>query len=127
MFSRFLKSNQIILFLSLLMAISLWLFVAGDTIFQSVPKRKTIEGIPLVHINLDERYRITEFSGKVTVVLEGLPQELQNIGSSHIVAFVDLKGKEPGEHNPDIIVNPPEGLKVVSYLPLAAKVTISTK
>lgn len=127
MFSRFVKSKQFVIVLSLLLALGLWLFVVGDTIFQTAPKRKVIEGISLVHINLDEKYRITEFSGNVTVVLEGLPDELRDINANDLIAFVDLRDKEPGEHTPDIKVNPPEGLKVVSYLPMTARVTIALK
>ncbi len=127
MFKRFVRSKQFVIVLSLLLAVGLWVFVMGDTIFQTAPKRKVIEGVSLVHINLDEKYRITEFSGNVTVVLEGLPEELREVNAHHLIAFVDLNDKEPGQHTPEIVVNPPEGLKVVSYLPMTARVTISLK
>ena len=127
MFTRFVKSKHFVIILSLLMALGLWLFVVGESIFQTAPKRKVIEGINLVHINLDDRYRIIEFSGNVTVVLEGMPEELIEVSANDLIAFVDLKNKEPGQHTPDIIVNPPEGLQVVSYLPTTARVTIALK
>ncbi len=85
------KKNLTIILLSVFLAIILWLFVVGDTLFQVLPKRKILEEVPLVYINLEEGLEVSEIPESVSVVLEGLPENLQDKGPENLVAFIDLK------------------------------------
>lgn len=118
------KKHLTIILLSVFLAIILWLFVVGDTLFQVLPKRKIMEGVPLVYVNLEESLEVSEMPESVSVVLEGLPENLQDKGPESMVAFVDLKDIGNGEHRVDIKINPPEGLSIVSFLPISAEVRI---
>lgn len=118
------KKNLTIILLSVFLAIILWLFVVGDTLFQVLPKRKILEEVPLVYINLEEGLEVSEIPESVSVVLEGLPENLQDKGPENLVAFIDLKDKKNGDHKVEIKINPPEGLSVISFLPAGAEIKI---
>lgn len=129
MFTKIIRSNHFTIILSILLAASLWLFVVGDNLFQISPQRKVLENVPLVYINLADNAAVTGLDShkNVSVVLEGLPEVLHDIDSDDLVAFIDLKERGSGEHTLEVIINPPEGLSVVSYLPSEVEVTILKK
>lgn len=118
------KKNLTIILLSVFLAVILWLFVVGDTFFQVLPKRKILEEVPLVYINLEDGLEVSGMPESVSIVLEGLPENLQDKSPESLVAFIDLKDKKEGDHKVDIKINPPEGLSVVSFLPSGAEIKI---
>lgn len=129
MVRKFFKSNHFTIFLSIILALALWLFVVGDTLFQVSPQRKVLKKVPLLYINLEENLAVTGLDNTetITVVLEGLPERLRDVKSDDLIAFIDLNEKGPGNYAADVKVNPPEGLSVVSFLPSTADITIIKK
>lgn len=74
--------------------------------------------------NLKEGLTVAKMKdASVSVKLTGVSSELSDLDLSEISAYVDLSGKEKGEHSVDIKIDSPKG-KVVSVSPSKTAVTI---
>lgn len=124
MFANFLRSNKFALILSLFLAVILWIFVVGESLFQVSPERKTLRNVPLVYVNLTEGLEATLELDEITVSLEGMPGDVKKVEPADLTAFVNLEDKEPGSYQVEIRVNPPKDLDVISYLPAEVEVSI---
>lgn len=121
---KILRSNKFALIIAVFLAIILWLFVTGDKITRSTPSRKVWQDVPLRIENLNQDYVITEITATVDITLEGLPDAFEDLPIQEIVAFVDLAGKEPGNHLARVQANIPRGLNLIMIEPEQVRVAI---
>ncbi|MDW7739656.1 MAG: CdaR family protein [Bacillota bacterium] len=121
---RFLRSNNFARILALFLAIILWLFVTGDKITRSTPSLKVWQDVPLRVENLNQDYVITDIPSAVNITLEGLPEAFEDLPVQELDAYVDLAGKEPGNHLVRVQGRPPRGLNLVLLEPEQVRVTI---
>ena len=121
---KFLRSNNFARLIAFFLAIILWLFVTGDKITRTTPARQPWQDVPLRAENLAPDYVITDMPASVDLVLEGLPENFEDITVQDLDAFVDLSGKESGSHLIRVQGRSPRGLSVVSFEPEQARVVI---
>lgn len=122
---KVLRSNKFALFLAIFMAVILWLFVTGDKITRTTPTRITWE-VPLRVENLDSEHVVTDIPANVNIILEGLPEDFEDLTLEEIDAFVDLNGREPGNHLIRVQGEPPRGLSLILIEPEQVRVSIET-
>lgn len=122
---KVLRSNKFALFLAIFMALILWLFVTGDKITRTTPTRITWE-VPLRVENLDPEHVVTDIPANVNIILEGLPEDFEDLTLEEIDAFVDLNGREPGNHLIRVQGEPPRGLSLILIEPEQVRVSIET-
>ncbi len=121
---KFLRSNNFARLLAIFMAIILWLFVTGDKITRTTPARQPWQDVPLRAENLDPDFIITDMPSSVDLILEGLPENFEDLTVQDLDAFVDLSGKESGSHLVRVQGRSPRGLSVVSFDPEQVRVVI---
>lgn len=119
-----LRSNSFALIIALFLAVILWLFVTGDKITRSTPSLKVWQDVPLRIENLNQDYIVTDIPAAVNITLEGLPDAFEDLPIQEIDAFVDLAGKEPGNHLIRVQGRPPRGLNLVMLEPEQVRVSI---
>ena len=95
---RFLRSNNFARLIAVFLALILWLFVTGDKITRTTPSRKVWQDIPLRVENVNQDFIVTDIPATIDITLEGLPESFEDLTMQEIDAFVDLSGKEPGNH-----------------------------
>lgn len=122
---KVLRSNKFALFLAVFMALMLWLFVTGDKITRTTPTRITWE-VPLRVENLDPEQVVTDIPANVNIILEGLPEDFEDLTLEEIDAFVDLNGREPGNYLIRVQGEPPRGLSLILIEPEQVRVSIET-
>lgn len=88
-------------------------------------KEKTIDNINIAIRNLDSKYTAKAASKNdslATIIVKGSSNNLKDITSENITAYVDLKNKGKGTHKVDVQVTG-EDLKL-TYTPKTTTVTI---
>jgi len=60
----------------------------------------------------------------VDITLEGLPEAFEDLPLQEIDAFIDLTGKEPGNHLVRVQGRPPRGLSLIMIEPEQVRVTL---
>lgn len=86
---------------------------------------KKIEGINIEYRNLGENYApqgLDETETKVTVILKGVSDVIENITADDVTAYIDLNGLTEGEHEIDVKVEGTDNK--VSYVSMTKKVKI---
>lgn len=126
MLENFFQTNHFARILALFLAIVFWLFVEGEDITQPAMEKKQFEDVSLVTMDLDEGQVVKDMPSYVDVQLEGPQNAFTGITSRDLVAFVDLKGKEPGTHQLPVRVHPPSGLEIISYSPSEVEVNVES-
>jgi YbbR domain-containing protein len=121
---RFLRSNNFARLIAVFLALILWLFVTGDKITRTTPSLKVWQDIPLRFENLNQDYIVTDIPATIDITLEGLPESFEDLTMQEIDAFVDLSGKEPGNHLVRVQVTPPRGLTLILIEPEQVRATI---
>jgi YbbR domain-containing protein len=121
---RFLRSNNFARLIAVFLALILWLFVTGDKITRTTPSRKVWQDIPLRVENVNQDFIVTDIPATIDITLEGLPESFEDLTMQEIDAFVDLSGKEPGNHLIRVQVNPPRALTIILIEPEQVRVTI---
>ena len=121
---RFLRSNIFARLIAIFLALILWLFVTGDKITRTTPSLKVWQDIPLRVENLDQDFIVTDIPATVDITLEGLTESFEDLTMQEIDAFVDLSGKEPGNHLVRVQVIPPRGLTLNLIEPEQVRATI---
>lgn len=121
---RFLRSNNFARLIAVFLALILWLFVTGDKITRTTPSLKVWQDIPLRVENVNQDFIVTDIPATIDITLEGLPESFEDLTMQEIDAFVDLIGKEPGNHLVRVQVNPPRGLTLILIEPEQVRVTI---
>jgi len=120
---KFLRSNNFARVMAIFIAVILWLFVTGDQITRETPSRILYQ-VPLRVDNLNPEYVVTDIPSSVDITLEGLPEDFDDLTVEEISAFVDLSGREPGNHLIPVHVQPPRGLSFISIQPEQVRVSI---
>lgn len=121
---KFLRSNNFARAIAIFLALILWLFVTGDKITRTTPSRKVWQDVPLRIENLNQDYIVTDIPATVDITLEGLPESFEDLPIQELDAFVDLAGKEPGNHLVRVQGRPPRGLNLIMLEPEQVRVTI---
>jgi len=121
---KVLRSNKFALAIAIFMALILWLFVTGDKITRTTPSRKVWQDVPIRVESLSQDYVITDMVSSVNVTLEGLPDAFEDLPLQEIDAYVDLSGKEAGNHLVRVQANPPRGLNIIMLDPEQIRVSI---
>ena len=121
---NFLRSNNLVRIISLFLAVILWLFVTGDKITRTTPSRKVWQDVPLRVENLSQDFVVTDIPQTVDITLEGLPDAFEDLPLQEIDAYVDLAGKEAGNHLVRVQGSPPRGLTLVLIEPEQVRVSI---
>ncbi len=89
---------------------------------------REFENVNIEYRNLGEEYSVnakTEKDRTVTVVVKGVLSVLDEIDNETIIAYVDLKGYDVGEHEVDVIVEKTD--VKITYVPKTKKVTLVIK
>ncbi|MGM0688968.1 MAG: CdaR family protein [Bacillota bacterium] len=120
---KFLRSNNFARVMAIFIAVILWLFVTGDQITRETPSRILFQ-VPLRVDNLNPEYVVTDIPTSVDITLEGLPEDFDDLTVEEIGAFVDLNGREPGNHLIPVHGQPPRGLTLISVQPEQVRVSI---
>jgi len=120
---KFLRSNNLARVMAIFIAVILWLFVTGDQITRETPARILYQ-VPLRVDNLNPEYVVTDISSSVDITLEGLPEDFDDLTVEEIGAYVDLGGREPGNHLIQVHGQPPRGLNLISVQPQQVRVSI---
>ncbi|MCJ7806442.1 MAG: hypothetical protein MUP57_02690 [Clostridia bacterium] len=121
---KILRSNNFARLIAVFLAVILWLFVTGDKITRTTPSLKVWQDVPLRVENLNQDYVITDILASVDITLEGLPEAFEDLPIQEIDAFVDLTGKETGNHLIRVQGQPPRGLNLIMIEPEQVRVTI---
>jgi YbbR domain-containing protein len=121
---KVLRSNKFALAIAIFMALILWLFVTGDKITRTTPSRKVWQDVPIRVESLNQEYIITDMVAAVDVTLEGLPDAFEDLPVQEIDAYIDLAGKEAGNHLVRVQANPPRGLSIIMLDPEQIRVSI---
>lgn len=120
---KFLRSNNLARVMAIFIAVILWLFVTGDQITRETPARILYQ-VPLRVDNLNPEYVVTDIPTSVDITLEGLPEDFDDLTVEEIGAYVDLGGREPGNHLIQVHGQPPRGLNLISVQPQQVRVSI---
>ena len=80
--------------------------------------------MPLRIENLNQDYVATDIPSSVNITLEGLPDAFEDLPIAELEAYVDLGGKEPGNHLVRVQGQPPRGLTLISIEPEQVRVSI---
>ncbi len=120
---KFLRSNNFARVIAVFIAVILWLFVTGDQITRTTPTRILFQ-VPLRVENLHQEYVVTDIPSSVGITLEGLPEDFTDLTVQEIDAYVDLGGREPGNHLIEVKDQPPRGLNLISIEPEQVRVSI---
>lgn len=120
---KFLRSNNLARVMAIFIAVILWLFVTGDQITRETPARILYQ-VPLRVDNLNPEYVVTDIPSSVDITLEGLPEDFDDLTVEEIGAYVDLGGREPGNHLIQVHGQPPRGLNLISVQPQQVRVSI---
>ncbi|HJV47080.1 MAG TPA: CdaR family protein [Bacillota bacterium] len=107
---KWLRNNNVVKIIALLLAIALWFVVKGTTTTNQ-PFKQTSETYRISEVALTakvdkDRYAIVKLPKTVTLELKGTPSALsRNISPSDYQVFVDLTQVEKGAHTVPVMVN----------------------
>ncbi|WP_315118684.1 CdaR family protein [uncultured Clostridium sp.] len=77
-------------------------------------------------MNLESNHTMEMDKDKITIVISGLHDVINNIKSEDIECYVDLLSLKEGQHNLPVKVNLPSGLNIISINPNTINVTIKS-
>jgi len=117
---RRLKADWPLALFSLLLAFSLWVYVASQ---ETAYQRRTLS-VPLRVVDLPPGMLCVERTEKVTVTLAGPRGEVSKLMGGKLEAQVSALGLPPGRHLLRVKVSLPPGLKLVSLSPRRARVVL---
>lgn len=107
---------------SVVLAVMLWLYVSN----QENPLTEQMFTVPLEIRDLSPTLVITEQPSFVKVRIEGQRQELANVTTRDIHAFLEMDGTDAGMHLLDVNVSVPAKTRLVSVTPTDINVNVET-
>lgn len=117
---KFFKSNLTYRIISLLLAVSLWLWVTAER----NPALEKVLTVPLETKNLADELTVAEQPDSVIIRVEGRKKIIDSITSRDVKAFVDLNGASIGPNIKPVEVNLPSNLQLVSVNPSQVSIII---
>ncbi|MGE5398623.1 MAG: YbbR-like domain-containing protein [Chitinophagales bacterium] len=102
--------------ISVLVAILLWVFITSENL---VIAQKEVSGVKLTVMNQEPQVTVS-YPETVNVSIVGVPRE-----AGEISAYVNLKGKGPGEYELPVQVKPMAGTRVTKISPGQVRVVIA--
>ena len=123
-----LTNKKVLMFVSLLIAIGLWMFVMGNV----DPKMdERVSGIQVEMVGTDsleaKGLTATLNSPKiVSVVIEGKRSQVRKTVDKGIKAYIDVSTCEYGKNEADIHVKLPEGVKGVTVEDISSEIAVFT-
>ena len=127
-FDRILSNRLSVMFLSLLMAVILFVSISGGDLLTSPTSGTTLENVPIKVEGLDENYELTGVPTSVKVGLIGPSLDIYTTKlSKNYEIYIDIKGYSTGEHNVSLKSrNFPDTLTVM-LVPDTLKVKLAPK
>lgn len=117
---RFFKQNLTYRIISLLIAVTLWLWVTTE----SNPTQEKVLEVPLETENLAENLMVAQIPDSIKVRIEGRENVVEDITSRDINAIVNLAGANVGVNTTPVEVTLPAGVQLVNTTPSQVKVEI---
>ena len=104
--------------------------VTVETVNQEEPPKENVKKevvVPVTIKGLKDELKATLSNDKVTVVIEGKPEDINSIKENEVLAEIDLTSGVEGEQEVPLKITVKEGIKIASINPNKIKVTISKK
>ncbi|MDR1886026.1 MAG: hypothetical protein LBQ56_07090 [Synergistaceae bacterium] len=99
--------------LSLLFAMTLWLFVTWDGTTMST----SVMSVPLRYQDVSDGYSISSDVGEISVSIEGRVEMLAIMARNSVRASVSVQDMVPGKYRLPVHLSLPDGVRAVSYSP----------
>ncbi|HHU31937.1 MAG: YbbR-like domain-containing protein [Zhaonellaceae bacterium] len=117
---RFFRQNLSYRIISLLIAVTLWLWVTTE----SNPTQEKVLEVPLETKNLAAHLMVAQIPDSIKVRIEGRENIVEDITSRDISAIVNLAGAKVGSNTTTVEVTLPAGVQLVNTTPSQVKVVI---
>jgi YbbR domain-containing protein len=117
---RFFRQNLSYRIISLLIAVTLWLWVTTE----SNPTQEKVLEVPLETKNLAAHLMVAQITDSIKVRIEGRENIVEDITSRDISAIVNLAGAKVGSNTTTVEVTLPAGVQLVNTTPSQVKVVI---
>lgn len=117
---RFFKQNLSYRIISLLIAVSLWMWVTTER----NPTQEKVLQVPLETKNLAEEFMIAEKPDSIKIRIEGRTNIIEDITTRDLSATVNLAGATVGTNTSMVEVTLPNGVQLVSTVPAQVKIEI---
>jgi YbbR domain-containing protein len=114
------RTRIILQALSLVFAVSLWLFVAWDSASPSV--RNLV--VPIKYLDLQDGYSITNISSDIEVTLEGRIERIVLLDKDDVTALVSVQDLRPGKYRLPVQLEIPNGVRLAGYSPQAVDIEL---
>ncbi|MBS4023157.1 MAG: hypothetical protein KGZ79_12180 [Dethiobacter sp.] len=125
MIDRLLKSNNIVKIIAFFLALTLWIYVAGDNLRTNVQDvSRTITNVPLAYRNLNDRLELMEIPATIDIVLRGAADRVYDILPHEIEVYVNLQGLDEGRHRLTPNAALPRGIRMESFHPQQVTVEV---
>ncbi|MCD4782328.1 MAG: hypothetical protein K8T10_00710 [Candidatus Eremiobacteraeota bacterium] len=109
----FLRRNLGLKIFSIILAIFLWAYVKYTQAPYSVASQAKVE-VPITLEGKNEKFVALDLPEGVSLTVKGNQDTISSLDTSHFKAYVDLHGKEAGQHHLKIKINTPPGIDVNS-------------
>lgn len=106
--------------ISLLLAILLWLYVSH----QENPLTEQVFSVPLEIRGLEKNLVVTDKPDTVKVRIQGKRQDVSEVTSKEVIAYVDMAGVDVGQYPRDIYVTLPSKTQMVSVNPSKVEISV---
>jgi YbbR domain-containing protein len=107
------RTRLLLKVLSLVFAVSLWLFVAWDG---AAPSARSLS-VPIKYSDLQEGYSITNLVTQIDVTLEGQIENLALLDRDKVTAVVSVHDLRPGKYRLPVQLEIPREVRLSAYSP----------
>ena len=122
------KSNKVLMLISLLVAIALWMFVMGN-VDPQVSARVMDVTVEMqgTDVLADKELSATVNKPKVvTVTIEGKRSQVKKVKDKGVKAYIDVSNCDYGKNETEIHVKLPDGVKGVTLEDISSETAIFT-
>ncbi|MDR3254390.1 MAG: hypothetical protein LBT31_02330 [Synergistaceae bacterium] len=114
------RTRLLLKVLSVVFAISLWLFVAWDG---AAPSVRSLS-VPIKYPDLQDGYSITNAVSNIDVTLEGEIENLALLDRDKVTAVVTVQDLRPGKYRLPVQLDIPGGVRLSGYSPQAVDIEL---
>ncbi|MFP4498577.1 MAG: YbbR-like domain-containing protein [Vulcanimicrobiota bacterium] len=122
--SSFLKNNLSLKIVSLLIAVSLWIYVQYTSTPQAAMTSKTQVKVPIKVEGLSENLVPLDMPAEITLQVKGTSENLSEIKPGHFNAYIDVAEKKAGFYNLPVKVETPPNIGVEKTEPETVEVRL---
>ena len=109
--------------LALLLSLFVWAYVTAN----QNPLVEATYSVPVEIRNLAENLAQPETNYQVQVRVQGISGVIDELSSYNFVAYVDLTDMQAGEATPEVVVDPPDHVSLISRSPESIPLTLEEK